>query len=199
MRALAIVAAAVLVMAYPAAHATPITYDFTGTVTAEASQPVSVGQQIAIAVTVDPLFPAIQSAPGVTVYNGGFVSPSPVLSATFDGQNVLGSFSSVVIHSDAAGISSMAINSGTPETDAGFSLSFQAGAPGVLASGAMPLAIDPLDFQTGTFRRTVALNYLYYAGTINRPQAVPSPGSLALLGSGLTLLILCRPRRSPRP
>ena len=199
MRAPAFVTGLVVTLGASASYATPVTYDFTGRVNALSNQPVTVGQLVPIEVTVDAAYPASNSKPGVTQYLGGFTGPSPVLSATMDGVNVMGEVSSMAVDYGASG-SAITISSGTPLTDAGFSLSFMTDKADVLTNGAVPLTIDPGEFQSATFRRTVAFNYVYYAGTIDPPAAetVPSPGAAPLLATGLVLLAVARRRVSQR-
>lgn len=214
-----VLAAAVAIAACSVAQAAPITYTFTGTVTgtvtAQSPPPVLSGQQVAIAVTVDSLFPVSFSAPGFASYSGGFVppspigsfpggfvSPSPVLSATINGASVLGASSRVEIQDDIAGVSSIRIISTTPQsspsapqTSAILDLLFITSNPGVVTGLSLPNAINPQDFDTATFRLTAADSAFTITGTIDAAVAIPAPGSLWVLPAGLVMLAAQRVRR----
>jgi hypothetical protein len=87
------------------AVAAPITYDFTGTVTRATPSTfppfdVSVGDKIAITLTLDNAFPDTDPSPDVGLYDTVFVTAppkSPVLGVKVAGIEVTGFFGRVII------------------------------------------------------------------------------------------------------
>ena len=180
------------------AQAAPITYSFTGTVSQVASPagtpgsvvPVVTGQQVPILVTLDSALPDSDPSPDI----GDYVSPgsftsTPMLSATIAGQDMTGLFSEVLVNT---GIS-IEIRSASPQTSAGFDILLSGAQPGVLPTDAIPLSLNPGDFSTATFSRTVLSSPAVtgFSGTI---QAADIPASLPVLASGLGLLWAARRR-----
>jgi hypothetical protein len=96
------------------AVAAPITYDFTGTVTTVVESmfhnfDVSVGDKIAITLTLDNAFPDTNPSPNVGQYDTKLNFPtleSPILGVEVAGIDVTGLFGSVTVRNDDNGIGS---------------------------------------------------------------------------------------------
>lgn len=160
------------------AGASPVSYDFVGTVTEAGESPVAVGRRVAISVTLDASFADDDPSPELGSYQG-YGEFGPLLAATIAGQDVRGLFTAVTVR--AGGGASFDVVSGTPLTDAGFSLHLSTPRPGVLPGDAIPATLDPARFETATFSRTLSLDASHFAGTIAAAAPVPAPGSLPSL------------------
>lgn len=188
------------IVAASAAKATPVTYNFTGTVNQVGTNtlaPVMVGQQIPIVITVEAAYP--QNANGTyTSFGSSATSFSNiVLSATFAGINENGFIQIAVVNPNSL----FQINTSSPQTSSGFGLGFSSPLPGALPTSAIPLTLDPSNFGVGTFSVVEAFSasQFGFTGTINglasNGSALPEPASLGILAAGLFGAILIRRRK----
>ena len=174
------------------AEAAPITYSFTGTIQQIGSripEPLSVGQQIPIVITLDANAQATQGATP-----GSYSSFTPYLftSATFAGVDHAGGLQQTIAITTPSSIDFHVVGL---QTSFGFDLLLSGALPGVLPNGDLPLAIDPSQFTGGTFSVTDAFSpsYFGYSGTINL-VAVPEPATMVILFGGLLALCAARGR-----
>ena len=187
------------------AVAAPITYDFTGTVTFVGesmfhSFDVSVGDKIAITLTLDNAFPDTNPSPNIGQYATDFVTAplkSPVLGVEVAGIEVTGQFGFVTIQNDDNGIDAIHLSSGGPHSFV-TAMDFSTSNLSVLTSDAISLSIDPKDFDTATFMVDLLPTQESFSGTVDaQAAAVPEPATLVLLAAGLVgLAALPRIRRA---
>lgn len=190
------ICAMMLLSAVPA-MAAPITYNLTGTVEQLGRTvliPVVVGQTIPIIITVDSSFP--QTSPGSGQYSFslggnptvGFIGP--LITATFDGEDLRGLFETISVGPSGLGISTFSPQAGT---------GFQLNLIGRLASvgGAFPASIKQASLTSGTFsvNQAFGAQVFGYTGIIAGAEAVPEPASAALFGTGVLGLIWSTQRR----
>lgn len=174
------------------AHAVPVTYKLTGivtqvgTLTPAAATP---GQVIPISIQVDTA--ATASPPGsghyssTITFNPGSGRYYVILSALFDGQD-LSSLAQTINVTDT----SISFATSGPQIGYGFQLALSGAPAGTLSSAALPSALDPGLFTSGTFSVVEAFSAATYgySGTING-LAVPEPASLVLLSTALLGLL----------
>jgi len=184
---------AALLMAFAdIAVAAPITYDFTGTVTAVTQSmfhafDVSVGDEIAITLVLDDTFPDSNPSPNVGQYDAVLLPTprSPILGLEVAGVDVTEGFGGVTVRNDDNGIDAIHLTSGAPH---GFAsgMDFSTSNLGVLAGDTIPLSIDPKDFNAATFVVNLLPTGDSFSGTVDaQAAAVPEPGTLVLLAAGL--------------
>jgi len=186
------------------ASATPITFNWTGTVDRVDSgfdPGVTVGQILGISLTLDGSFIDEDSSADRGSYNANPGTSPLVLSVNIGGDTSVGSFQSVTVLAGVGGIDSIEISSSSQRTGLGFDILFQTDNAGVVASDTIPLSIDPSDFSTATFSvdrfPALAMFLPSFGGTITAaPVPVPEPGSLFLLMAGLLGLASIRTRGS---
>ena len=180
------------------AKAAPVTYDFTGTITQVGTRvltPVFLGEHIPISLTLEAAYPATPPGSGSYGFNGLFDPNSPftapILAANFNNTSALGLFQIVTVRSGE----SFSAHTTSPQVGAGFDLSFTGASSGALASNAIPLSLNPADFQDGVFAVTQAFSPTTYgySGTIDG-LAVPEPMSLAMFGMGMLAIGATRRR-----
>ena len=178
------------------AEAAPITYSLTGTVLQVSSfvpEPLLVGQQIPIVITLDANAQALQgSQPGS--YFG--LTPSLFTTATFAGMDHAGGLEQTVTIVPNQSIDFHVVGL---QISFGFDLLLSGALPGALPNGDLPLTLDPSQFTQGTFSVTDAFSPSYegYSGTISL-AAVPEPASMAIMLVGLLAWCAARGRSVAR-
>jgi hypothetical protein len=190
------------------AQAAPITYNWVGTVT-EVDQPdpaFAVGGRIAITLTLDGDAVDRDPSPNFGNYNwfpGPFDSGPPILNLDIGGTGGGGCcfINTVEIYNDVDGFDRIVIASASTHFGTTGALEFRTTDLDTLTSDAIPLSIDPDDFEVATFARL--LSYPIFArGTIDElASAVPEPASITLFGAALLGLVLLtrRWRRKVEP
>ena len=178
------------------AKAAPVAYSFTGTVlqvSSSVSEPLSVGQQIPIVITLDANAQATQGS-----QPGSYFSFTPYLftTATFAGMDHAGGLEQTVTIVPNVSIDFHVVG---PQILFGFDLLLSGALPGALPNADLPLTLDPSQFTQGTFSVIDAFSPSYdgYSGTINL-AAVPEPASLAIILGGLLALRAARGRSVAR-
>ncbi len=157
------------------------------------SEPLSVGQQIPIVITLDANAQATQgSQPG---FYFGF-TPSLFTTATFAGLDHAGGLEQTVTIIPNQSIDFHVVGL---QISFGFDLLLSGPLPGALPNGDLPLTLDPSQFTQGAFSVTDAFSPSYdgYSGTISL-AAVPEPASMAIMLVGLLALRAARGRSVAR-
>jgi len=180
---------------YPAcSSASTVSYNLTGQITQIGpmnSRPVAIGQLVAISITVEQQSASAPSTPGSQVYDGyHFGSPSGSLidSAFINGTDYASLAQRIVV---TAG-SGITFNTAGPQINYGFHLELGGALPGVLPTTDLPGSLLPGQFASGSFAAVDAFtaSSYGYSGTIvglAEPSAVPEPGSMLVLVSGLMM------------
>ncbi len=152
-------------------------------------EPLSVGQQIPIVITLGANAQAAQGSKP-----GSYFSFTPYLftSATFAGVDHAGGLEQTINITPNSSIDFHVIGL---QISYGFDLLLSGALPGSLPNGDLPLAIDPSQFTQGTFSVTDAFSpgYYGYSGTISL-VAIPEPTALAIMFGGLLALYAARGR-----
>jgi len=182
----------------PAAAST-IHYAWTGTVTfVDPISPatVVVGQKIGITLDLDSTVPDQDPSPNRGLYDQQLQQPVLVQSVDFGGVTGVGAFQLGTVRADDGGMDQFMISTGDQHIGARFVIDFETSHPGVLASDALPLAIDPMDFETATFfvngpDNLQPLFFPRFSGTIDalRVAQTPLPGSAAMFAPALAGLL----------
>jgi hypothetical protein len=191
-----LIPAALACLAASGLRAAPITYDWIGTVkeVAPNSFGISVGEPIAITLTLDGAAADFNPAPDRGRYASGPVEPPIVLSVNIGGITDVGVVQSVDVLDNIGGVDMFEVQTATQLVDRGFRFTFQTADTSVLTGDGIPLSIDPANFTTATFE----VFRVHGFGTIDAlaTSVIPEPGSLMLLASGLLGLAIMRNRRS---
>jgi len=189
------------------AEAAIITYDWTGTVdVVDPGFPagVTVGEKIGVTLTLDSSIPPdLDNTPNMAHYEEEEGQPPFVLSDNIGGNTDVGVFQDMYVLDNYQGVDEVIIETGNSMTGDGFEIMFKTDHPGALTSDAIPLSIDPADFETATFAvvRNPALGDFLpgFSGTIDAEVAVPEPSSLAIIGTVLLGLALVPNARRLNP
>jgi len=180
----------------PAAAST-ISYAWTGTVTdvTLGGQPVvTLGQQISITLTLDNAVPDRDPSPHRGIYDQQLQPPALVRSVNIGGFTSGGSFQFGTVLADDRSVDEFLIETADQHIGDIFTIDFKTSHPGVLTSDALPLAIDPRDFETAVFvvNGSKVLKP-QFSGTIDFANPVvaqtPLPGSLGLFVPALLGLV----------
>jgi hypothetical protein len=183
------------------AVATPITYNWAGTVThidPGAPTGVLLDQTIEISLTLDNAISDENPSPDVGNYSADPATSPLVLSVDIGGDTYVGPFQTLTV-SDGSSGASIEISSSEEMTGEGFDILFQTDQPGVLDSDAIPLYIDPENFKVATFsvdRETAFTEFLpAFEGTIGAAESVPEPFTLSIFGAGVIGAVAMRRRK----
>ena len=192
MRRFVILAIAAIGWISPAV-ATPISYEWTGTV--DRIDPgfppgVTLSEKIRISLTLDNVFLDQNPAPDQGEYSRDPSQAPMVLAVDIGGETVVGPFQSVTVLDDHSGVDAFEVVTSSEMTGIGFTIIFETTNLGVLNSDAIPLGIDPADFETATFSvdRFPAFEAFApsFGGTIDAAAvSTPEPDSIAVLGAAL--------------
>lgn len=178
------------------AIATPVKYEFTGTVThndlSASFFPHAVGDKIPVTFTLQTAYPDTDpsSLRGEYYNPTGIYDIGPVLAVE------IGAAGGFAIHqylqvfdnyTDANGdtYDGLTFEVGEPQRGVTSRFTFRTSDLSVLSSDDIPLALDPGQFEIATFDRVARPFEVTGGGTLDALTNIPEPGSLALLASAL--------------
>jgi hypothetical protein len=195
--ALAIAPLVITFCATAPAEASTISYAWNGTVTfVDPISPatVSPGQKIGITLTLDNAVPDQDPSPTRGIYDQQMQPPNLVVAINIGGVTGVGSFQFGTVLANDAGVDEFKVSSGDQLIGGRFLIDFQTSHPGVLASDALPLSIDPKDFETAAFfvnpNNLLPMSFPIFSGTIDSQVApTPLPGSVELFLPALVGLL----------
>ncbi len=191
------------------ADAAIIAYDWAGTVdVVDPGFPtgVTVGEKIEITLTLDNSLANQSTSADQGLYSSNPGTSPLILSADIGGNTGLGNFQTMQVFNNHQGLDEVQIQSGDEMTNIGFIITFKTDQLDTLSSTAIPLSIDPTEFETATFQVTRAPAFEMFLpsflGTIDAEvpaSVVPEPASFAILGTALLGFgFIARLRRLPR-
>jgi hypothetical protein len=171
------------------AGASTITYNWSGIVdnVDPGHHGVAIGEKIKISLTLNGAVPDTAAQPEIGRYDGTvFDPPFLVLAVDIGGTTALGSFHDVTVFNNFNGVDAFSVDVNSPMIGNVFSIDFGTSNLGVLTSDALPLSINPDNFETATFR-VYGEGPPGFSGTIvsSVPGIVPLPGSVGMLVSAL--------------
>jgi hypothetical protein len=177
--------------ATPAAAST-ITYNWSGIVdnVDPGTHWVTIGETIKISLTLDGAVPDLASQPEIGQYDGTVFAPpflpNLVLAVDIGGMTSLGSFHDITVFNNFNGVDAFSIDVNSPMIGNVFVIEFATSNLGALTSDALPLSINPVDFDTATVR-VYGEGPPGFSGRIvsSVPGTVPLPGSVVMLVSAL--------------
>lgn len=190
-------------IATPAA-ANTITYNWLGIVDQidEFAHPgFTIGAKIKISVTLDDVIPDTDPSLEIGQYSASvFNPPILVLAANVGGNADTGSFHFATVLNDHNGADAFSVSTGSPLVGNVFSLDFSTSDLGVLTSDALPLSINPANFDTAIFS-VYGEGPPGFSGRIvaSLPGTVPLPDSALMLVSALAGLVGAGWYKSFRP
>ncbi|HLZ08510.1 MAG TPA: hypothetical protein VKT80_07985, partial [Chloroflexota bacterium] len=162
-----------------------------------------VGDKIDISLTLDTSFPDQNPSPNVGFYLCFFCSPPQLVGAAnfgavkFGGPTGFpGTVQDVDVLNNDMGVDEFMISTGFPHSGGCcFTILFKTSNLNILTSDAIPLFIDPTEFQTATFSVQPCVTPACisgFSGTIGAAGEIPEPSGLTLLGIGLVVTLVLR-------
>ena len=179
-------------IATPAA-ANTITYNWLGIVDQSdlsANPSFTVGEKIKISLTLDDVIPDTAPSLEIGQYDADIFNPPVlVLAANIGGIADTGTFQFAQVFNGHNGTDAFSVDSGGPTIGNVFSIDFSTSDLGVLTSDALPLSINPGDFDTASFSVYGDGPPGFSGRIISSVGTVPLPGSAFMLVSALTGLV----------
>jgi hypothetical protein len=172
----------------PAAGST-ITYNWVGVVNDVApwwDSGVKIGEKIPVDLTLNGALSPVVSSPGVGEYFAFLSSEQQViLAVNIGGRTEIGYYELATVLNDHNGTDGVSVESAWPMSGRVFSIVFSTSKLNVLTSEALPLSLDPHDFDVADFT-------VYHDDTpifSGRLLATPLPGGIGMFISALTGLV----------
>lgn len=178
------------------ATANTISYSWSGIVdhvVSDSTAAVAVGQHIHITLSLnDAVSDTDPSASRGSYQTVAANPPILVLGVDIGGVTDVGAFQfATVLHNDG-GIDEFDVDTGDTLIGDRFHIQFTTSHPGVLSSDALPLSIDPTDFETATFSVNETGPFEQFLpvfdGTIRNVSTVPLPDALPMFALALSAL-----------
>jgi hypothetical protein len=172
------------------AAANTITYNWFGVVEDVAPSPppgVTIGKWIKIGLAIDDGVSDTDPSSEIGRYDANiFGPPALVLAVDIGGETNIGTFEHATVLNDHNGTDAFTVSGDSPRIGSVFRLDFSTSDLGVLTSDALPLSINPDDFDRARFSVYGEIP-IGFSGRI--VSQTPLPGSVGLLVSALTGLV----------
>jgi|AraplaMF_Col_mMF_1032025.scaffolds.fasta_scaffold00087_51 hypothetical protein len=177
-------------IATPAAAST-ITYNWYGIVEIDHYPGVTLSENIKISVTLNDAVPDTNPSPEIGQYDTQIWPPVLVVAASVGPSTAVGEFQTGTIFNDHNGIDAFSIGTGSLHIGNVLSFNFSTSNLSALTSDALPLSLNPDDFDVATFS---VLGYGGPEGPVGFSGRVvlaptPLPGSVGMLISALAGLV----------
>ncbi|HVO02932.1 MAG TPA: hypothetical protein VMT54_12060 [Candidatus Cybelea sp.] len=164
---------------------------------------VTVGQHITISLSLSDAVPDMNPSPSHGDYETmADIPPVLVLGVDIGGVTDIGAFQFGTVLHDEGGVDEFDVETGDQMIGSRFDIHFATTHPGVLSSDAIPLSINPADFETATFSVNEPgplQEFLpVFNGRILAVSTLPVPNSLAMFSLALGCLWVVAAWRSAR-